>query len=318
MATVNITIPAPIIVAPAYFKVRYRLANPLVGPATWIDLLDQTNAPFTIEGVTQGDWELGVTYVNATGEFCAEVLYPFEVGPPCDCLEITGVTLQRDVAGGPAYLNVSYTDPSSPAGCGYIVRYAQAGLPPLLTSKATVYFPVLTGSPLKIPVPGLVNMDVEILSDCCEGNAIACFSEMIEPDAEPAAGCDGVTIENTAVAIIRSRSTGQYHLSITYPGSSVVGVLPTLCNGMYAVATQIGVMGSWAGNIRPKPGELVTLPLPPTDFHPYVVDGKRIYRPLNPSPDVDFLGIRYNVAIHDCCGNVVYFPNIIYAGVQIP
>lgn len=316
MANVTITIPTPVSIPPAYFQVRYRA----LGSTTWIAVPDQSNASFVIVGVPEGNWELGVSYVSSDGEVCPEVIYPFEVGAPCECLDISDTSVRRDVPGGPAYLTIYYAVPVSPAKCGYVVRYAQAGLPPDLTTKAPVYFSTLPTPPIKIPVPALVDLDVDVFADCCEGNVTECFSDTVIAIQDPASGCDGVTLTNAIVAIIRSASTGQYHLSITYPGPLIGETVPSLCAGMYAVVTQIGVMAGHGGlgGVLGRPGEFATIPLPPADFFMYLSVAPRIYRPLHPSPDVDFLGIRYTVAIHDCCGNVVYFPNVIYEGVQIP
>lgn len=301
------------IVPPAHFRVRYRLT----GSPVWVDLPDQDNSPFSIPGVDPGNYELEVSYVSEEGGAgCDAVIYPFEVAEPCPCISIEDVLIQREVAGGPVYLSIFFIPPSTAAGCGYIVQYAQAGLPPLMTVATTVNIATLPIGPIKIPVPDLVPLIVSVFTDCCDGNQSHCYTDTIEPAPEPAAGCVTVTSSNTTVAIVQSRSTGQYHLRVAFPGTPTD---PTLCPDMYVIATQIGVISPFGGLGSPHviPGELANIPLPGPEFFPSIY-GMQIVKPLHPSTDVDFHGVRYNIAIHDCCGTVTYFDNVIYGGVQIP
>lgn len=303
MNTVTLTIQFPFIVPPAHFKVRYRnIANPTI----WVTAPDQTNLPFNVQLPVPGQYEFGISYVDADGETCAEVIYPTTVVDVCPCITITGASVKRDVPGGPVHLNIPYTGAVN-FPCGLIVKHMPNGYPPALTTKASVRIFPVPASPIKVPVVNLVPHDIEVWTDCCDGNVQQCFTATIPADPEPTAGCVGVTLSNTQVTIVQSVATGKYYLQITFPGPAP---LPSLCNGMYVVYTQIRI---------PSNGGYVdrgTTAMPAANWYA-VGTGMQIRVPLNPNPNVDFLGIRYNAQIFDCCGNMTPIPTN-FTGTQIP
>jgi hypothetical protein len=308
MPTVNATIGYPIIVAPAHFKVRFRVAVPL-GLPIWTNLPDQTNAPFSFIAPGFGSYVLGVTYIDTLGDSCEEVLYPFEVTQVCECIFIEAPSILREVPGGPVYINLPYTNPNSAdPGCGVLVRFAPANLPVDLTTPATVRLSPMPASPIRVPVQTLIPYRVEVLLDCCDGRVQSCFDGTLPADPEPASGCIAITDTNAIVVVVKSISTGKYYIRIRFPGSPSA-VVPSLCPGMYFSANQMGKVQG-----RPARMDSVTGPLPPSAFFPYRTDGHEVLFPANPTLDVDYIGIRYIVVLHDCCGNVVTFPLAAYNG----
>ena len=302
MNTVSLTIPFPFIVPPAHFRVRYRDVN---NPSVWIAVPDQTNLPFNVVVATPGQYEFGISYVDNDGEVCAEVLYPFTVVDVCACITVSGPTVKRDLPGGPAYINIPYTG-SVTALCGVIVKHMPNGLPPDLTTKASVRINPVPLSPIKVPVQGLVAQDIEVWTDCCDGNVQKCFEGTIPADPEPASGCVAITTSNTSVQIVQSVSTGQYHIRVTFPGPSI----PSLCTLMKINGAQL--------RLDKRGGmDMFTYALFPGFFYPFG-SGIQTQQPINPNTAPDLLGIRYNVNMLDCCGNITYFPDVLFQGLQIP
>lgn len=84
--TVTITIPAPVLSGTDIFHVKYKLTT----SPTWIAIGDQTNAAFTITGLSDGDYQLSITIASSPD--CPEVLECFTIST-CKCPTISNVAI---------------------------------------------------------------------------------------------------------------------------------------------------------------------------------------------------------------------------------
>jgi len=168
----TITIPTPVIGPGMYFKVRYRLLP--AGP--WINLPNQTNAPFTIGNVvplSEGDYELEATLVIDDRE-CSPIIYPFHVATSCVCLNEVNLTMiAKDQTNSD--IKITYTLPRIQPACGWIVMYRFAG------SGTYTVIPYATLPAGGITIPSYRKAyDVIIKANCCNDNQKICFQGTIE------------------------------------------------------------------------------------------------------------------------------------------
>jgi hypothetical protein len=191
MADITLTIPLPVLIAGQHFKTRYRE----LPSGSWSGYTNRTNAPFTITGLTAGNYQLEVILVKADETECPAVYKTFIVTDDYDCIDFTAEIVQN----GSLYnLVISYTLPGGFAdpGCGWDIIILQSG------NTTTIPYATLSVSgTITIPVSNTV-LNLKIRANQCNGNYKYCFDGEVpaaEPDCTPMSAISG-TILYTAGA----------------------------------------------------------------------------------------------------------------------
>jgi len=173
---VTIQINDPVLIAGEHFNVSYRE----LPSGTPIDISPKTNAPFTITGLTEGDYELTVIYVNEDGNLCPAVITPFVVtedDPPppdavCNCNPISQlwvlkkcdntslVHLEFDgLALGVCSYDITHTGFNN--SNSQVSHYTSSNLPPVIEYV--------------LPTNAGVAPYIKIVENCCNGAVMTCF-----------------------------------------------------------------------------------------------------------------------------------------------
>lgn len=195
MADITIQINDPTLTAGQTFRVRYRAVPGAFGtPQT------ETNAPFTLTGLTAGAYELEVVLVNADETECPATYRTFTVLEEAECIDFT-VELIQD--GSLFYISISYVIPVTQPPCGWIVK---------IDGTSHVY-PTLPTSPILIPATN-AGHHVVIQANGCSDNVKNCYDEDI-PAIEPV--CTPMVIGVVTAAITGTYPNGDKAISITFP-----------------------------------------------------------------------------------------------------
>jgi hypothetical protein len=169
MPDIQITIPTPTITGTKRFRVRYSANN----GTTWTTVVpDQTNAPFTITGLTPGSYLLEFAVIDGL-ILCPAVIRTFEVVPEFTCWEFTASFFK---AGNLLWFEVSYTPGVVPA-CGWFIEYNTPGA----ANPTVVPYATLPASPFKIPVPIDDDYELRIIANLCNGNRKICLDGEFSP-----------------------------------------------------------------------------------------------------------------------------------------
>jgi hypothetical protein len=173
MADLEITIPFPILTPPEIFKVRYRK----LPAGVFSSYQNEDNTPFTLTGLTSGDYQIEVIVVLADGTECPatsfiETVVEFTCGTFTVTQELTPYRLKIEHSGVIA------------SGCGYNIGYRQIGS----TGFANVHYnDPLPASPIyiNIPFPTPLDLEVRITADQCNGKATICYDEVVDKPVVP-------------------------------------------------------------------------------------------------------------------------------------
>ena len=247
---VSININDPILMGTEYFLVHYRLA-----PAgIWIDLGIQSNAPFTITGLSAGNYELEVVFVNEDGVLCPAVIVDFTVvaDPPidqCNCMTVTNLSVTRK-CDNTAVIHMDLG--AQTGGCSLSITYSQFGnINPQTITYVQGTFPsfvdiVTPDNPSSIPP------SVAVVLRCCNGDVLTCFNGQVTNIINQDCGCivpfiSGAWINYDPVAneytlcINFTSATGIDHeiyykqLDTTDPAVFDEGTVPTITDGYYEI-----------------------------------------------------------------------------------
>lgn len=259
---VLISINEPVLLGTEYFIVRYRLA-----PAgVWTSVGVQSNAPFTIAGLSAGNYELEVVFVNQEGVLCPAVIRDFTVvaDPPvdrCICMPVTNISVNRK-CDNTAVIHMDLG--SQEGGCSLAITYSQFGnINPQTITYPQGSFPsfvdiVTPDNPSSIPP------SVNVVLQCCNGNQLTCFDGQISNITNQDCECqvpyissawinyDPLTDEYT-LCINFSSAPGVDHdiyykqQSTTSPSVFDEGTVPTTTDGYYEIALS---PESFPGNIE--------------------------------------------------------------------
>lgn len=230
MADVTLQINDPTLTGGQVFKVRYRL----LPAGAWVPIADQTNAPFTVTGLSAGDYQLEFI-VQLTDETLCAAVYKIvtvtDIVADFQCAEFT-VTMSKN----PNKLNISYILPMGYVAppCGYKIKYLLAN-----GTYAYVSYPTLPASPFSINIPSAIAMNVVIVADLCGAGTIECFNDGIAPPAEPT--CIPMTITGTTLTPGGQVGNGDYLVTLVInftqstPATSVITI----------VGSQVGVLSGY-------------------------------------------------------------------------
>lgn len=200
---ITITINSAILQGTEKFIVRYRL----LPSGAYSAYQDETNAPFTITGLSEGEYQFEIIFVRENGEECEAVYKYYTVYPEFSCISFTGEIVQD--ANGLYYVEISYT-PSVNPPCGWSVSYSQGSL--LGTS---IPYATLPASPIRIPVPN-ASTDVGITALLCNGRSILCYSETLDAIDAP---CTPIVITDVSIVQNPAPSIG-YTLYLRFTQST--------------------------------------------------------------------------------------------------
>jgi len=178
--TIQINIP-PLQVGET-FKVRYREYPSGVFSATQLE----TNAPFTLTGLTAGEYELEVILDKGDID-CPAVLKRFTVVDPFTCLTFTGET--QTLSNGLHQVQLTYGAVVSNPPCGWYIVISGNN------NNKTITYPTLPASPLNIPINnGAVT--VQVYADLCNGNLETCYEADL---AAPPVSCTPMVVNNVEI-----------------------------------------------------------------------------------------------------------------------
>lgn len=287
MADVVVTILTPTLTGSDYFKTRYRPVGGGYGANT-----NRTNAPFTLTGLSVGDYEMEIIFVNvegATETDCPAVIHEFSVDPEFTCFPFDAEIQQN----GALYeLVITYTLGSPPAWppCGFDIVYNNG------TGNVTIHYATLPLSgEIRYTIPSNANTSVTVLADMC-GYYNVCFEETVpkipSPNCTPAVvtGYD-ITYVNgfwniRAFVTNSTPSTSPYIFIFQEISVTNIGTPPDSGQKAYTSGFSAGTP-LFFGNILVNPkGTLLTA--------------------FNPNPDDPPIYIPnciiYNVSFRDYCG----------------
>lgn len=179
MPDIDITINTPILTGGDTFLVRYRElpSGIFSAPQT------ETNATFTLTGLTAGDYELEVIVVKDDVE-CPAIFEYFTVLEPYAC-ETFGASILQTSAG--LYeVNITYPVPASDPPCGYLIQIIGN------VNNKSIPYATLPASPLKIPIQYEAVL-VRVLANMCNSQYLTCYEADLTPPAPICTPLTGVT-----------------------------------------------------------------------------------------------------------------------------
>lgn len=297
MADVVVTILTPTLTGSDYFKTRYRL----LPAGAYTANVNRTNAPFTLTGLADGDYEMEIIFVDvegATETECPAVIHEFSVDPEFSCFPFDAEIVQN----GALYeLVITYTLPSplSWPPCGFDIIWNQG------QGNNTIHYTTLPLSgEIRYTLPANLNTSVQIMADMC-GYFSVCYEQEVPKIADPnctPAIVTGYDLDyNAQSGVWRIRlfitnsnpSTNNY--TFAYQEMSQTNMPPD--SGFHTeIGTFSGSQALFFGNtvVHPK-GIFLTAPNPNPDDPPIYIPNCIIYR----LSFVDFCGVRHQIIV---CG----------------
>jgi hypothetical protein len=146
-----------------YFEVRYRkLPN-----GAWQDFGELTTQNFVLNGLSDGEYELEITYVLADGTKCTPTIINFSVDsdpptpPVCDCLDLSNVYVNVDCDN----IITIHADIATPLpdNCGIKITYSFNGGSDISVDYDNNTLP----NPLIIPIQNANNVHLKVEVYCC-------------------------------------------------------------------------------------------------------------------------------------------------------
>lgn len=207
MADITITIPAPTLTAGQYFKERHRQ----LPSGGWSGYTNRNNAPFTITGLSNGDYEFEFVLVNADGTQCPAVYRTYTLIPDYDCISFAS---EMKKVNGLFHIEVTYTLPpghTDPA-CGWEIEYILNG-----NAQKFTLATLPAGGVIKIPCtndPGIIYVRALM----CNGRTKICHSNDITNFPTPPC----VPFSNVVITIDEVQVASdycEYYLNITFTQS---------------------------------------------------------------------------------------------------
>lgn len=184
MADLNISIPAPILIAGQYFKVRYKK----LPAGSFSGYTNYTTNSFTISGLdAESDYQVDYTFYNGTEE-CWTATFTAPT-PGYECPE--NIAAEIVATGGIFEIVITYTDPvTGIPPCGYKIEYTQTGTP------FNINLPSLPpGGEYRITIPNNIPTLVTVSINTCY-EIRTCFQETIPPVDTT---CDPIVITSTSL-----------------------------------------------------------------------------------------------------------------------
>lgn len=171
MATIDIHIDAPIIVAPSYFKYRYRK----LPSGAFTAYATEASNDIELTGLDDGDYLIEIIYVSGGVVECSATFRQFTVvadAPTYDCLSWS-VTNE-----GPALVfTPSIPSPATPYPCGYNFYFRKVGA----SQWQNVYYPTMPTGPVRIPLTTPGSYEWQVRGNLCDTTFICDEGTAAEP-----------------------------------------------------------------------------------------------------------------------------------------
>lgn len=214
MADVTIQIDTPVLIVGEKFKVRYRESP----SGAWSAYQDETNAAFTISGLSDGYYDLEVILVKADGSECPATYKTFEVVTEFPCWDFDAEMIEDN---GFYFIQVTYS-PTSPwvyPDCGFEIKIGNTTIPYL----------TLPASPFLLPVSNVATT-LTITANSCNNNKVVCFEDDITPVDEP---CIPIVLTGTTAIHAGTYPSGAPNIVITHTynqSTPCTKTLDVICN----------------------------------------------------------------------------------------
>ena len=207
MADLTITIPAPVLTAGQTFKERHRL----LPSGSWSGYNNRTNAPFTITGLSIGDYEFEFILVNADATQCPPVYRTYTLVADYECISFAS---EMKNVNGLYHIEITYTLPpghTDPA-CGWEVEYLQNG-----NSSKFTYSSLPGSGIIKISCPNVAAI-LYVRANMCNGRTKVCHVNDVEHFTNPpCVPFSGVSIFITEVLLGGGKC--EYYLNVNFTQS---------------------------------------------------------------------------------------------------
>lgn len=214
MPNVDITIPTPIIVNPAKFKTRYRE----LPSGVFSSNVDRDNTQFTLTGLTAGNYELEVIYINAAGQECTTTLTEFEVKADFTCISFTGEIISTPLV--PYKLRITYPTPvTSNPPCGWEVSYLQS---PLQNYVTIPYATLPTSGVIEFPIGFNNGLELKVRGMMCNGQYKQCTHIDVPPIATPPCVPAGVPTYTIREVFNAQISRCEYFVDVSFTQSNPI------------------------------------------------------------------------------------------------
>lgn len=276
MADKTINIGQPVLVAPAKFRTRHRL----LPNGAFTAFTDRTSNSFTITGLSEGEYEIEIMYVNEQGVECSVVTQTFNVAPDFTCPSFNA---QLVYEGGIYKIRITYGTITNNPPCGWNIFYQHG-------SGATGNIPYDATLPatgvINIPVPSNAGSYVRVEANKCDGAPEFCYNNDVP--GLPPPPCSPITGVTYNIREVRNAQTGrcEYFVDISFTQSNPVSTQVTL---VYLQSnTSVFIADQFNGLINVGPGPVVNLT-----------------RKLNPGFQAGQECTRYTFNVIDRCNNGV-------------
>lgn len=188
MPNLDITIQFPILTGSEKFKVRYRL----LPSGSFSAYQDETNALFTLSGLTAGDYEVEIIFVTEEGLECPATYQYHTVLADFTCWDFLAVLEENPANSGLYNIKIDFSGSTQPL-CGWEIEYTQG------TNTKTVAYPTLPATNvIRIPVPNATTV-VTVYALLCNGVEKECYTVSLS-SLPPVTPCIGLTIDDTLLS----------------------------------------------------------------------------------------------------------------------
>lgn len=214
MANQTITIPSPVLTGSEKFKVRYRQLPSGVFSA----YQDRTNAPFTLTGLSEGNYEVEIIFVTASGIECEPTYEYFDIYADYTCLDFYSQMIEQPANSGLFYIKVNFQIGTAPP-CGWQITLAPLDGSPI----RTLTYPTLPSSgELRISSP---NKDTRLTATAllCNGREKECYSVIVSKVVIPTP-CVPLVIVSTEMVFNPGGAPWSLHIVFTQSTPPTKGI----------------------------------------------------------------------------------------------
>jgi hypothetical protein len=260
MANITLTIPLPLLTAGQHFKTRYHS----LPAGVWSSYVNRSNSPFTLTGLSTGNYELEVILVNADDSECPATYKLFSVKEDYSCIDFTAALSQT---GSLFKLTISYTLPGGFTNppCGWDIIITDS------TGTKTIPY-------ASLPVGGIVlsvnntAMTVKMRANLCYGDYKYCYQGDISPIPPPPC----TPLKLVALDLLYNNPSSQPNPNTYFIRFSIINSIPA--SKTYHISYQEGSPGTDSGTFSfnlpsPAPGTyMYSMQVHPTSpFKPYEI-----------------------------------------------